>query len=229
MREATFTGLRMAADLGCGPGYSTHLLADTLAPGHTVGLDNSESFLALARPTATASVSFHLHDITSVPFPSGPYDLLFSRFELTHLQCPEAVVDVWGSQLSPHGRLLIEEVEYVGTAHSVFTKYLDIQQAMLTEQGNSLYIGPVLDGVPDSDSLQRRSSRVQAVPIPAARAAEMFHMNLGVWRHNEFVRRTYDPADLYELDRGLAAIASGHGEVSPVEWGLRRIVMERVL
>ena len=100
---------------------------------------------------------------------------------------------------------------------------------MLTEQGNSLYIGPVLDGVPDSDSLQRRSSRVQAVPIPADRAAAMFHMNLGVWRHNEFVRRSYDQAVLDELESGLAAIASGHGEVSPVEWGLRRIVMEHVL
>ena len=214
---------------GLRPGYSTHLLADALAPDHTVGLDNSESFLALARPTATASVSFRLHDITTGPFPSGPYDLLFSRFELTHLQCPEAVVDVWGSQLSPHGRLLMEEVEYVGTAHPVFTMYLDIQQAMLTEQGNSLYIGPVLDGIPESHSLKRHSSRVQAVPIPADRAAAMFHMNLGVWRHNEFVRRSYDQAVLDELESGLAAIASGHGEVSPVEWGLRRIVMEHVL
>ena len=228
MREAAGRRLRMAADLGCGPGYSTHLLADALAPDHTVGLDNSESFLALARATASDRVSFGLHDITTGPFPSGPYDLLFSRFELTHLQCPEAVVELWGRQLDHGGLLLMEEVEYVGTTHPVFISYLDIQQTMLTEQHNSLYIGPELDGIPNYDSLERRSSKVQAVPIPAARAAEMFRMNLGVWRHNDFVQRTYAPADLDELENSLAAIASGHAGVSPVEWGLRRIVMQRV-
>ena len=228
MREAAGNRPSKAADLGCGPGYSTHLLADTLAPGHTVGLDNSDSFLALARPTASDSVSFRLHDITTGPFPYGPYDLLFSRFELTHLQCPESVVGLWGSQLNAGGRLLMEEVEYVGTTHPVFTSYLDIQQAMLTGQGNSLYIGPVLDVIPGTGSLERRSSTVQAVPIPADRAAEMFRMNLGVWRHNDFVRRTYAQPDLDDLETALAAIASGRTYADPVEWGLRRIVMQRV-
>jgi len=227
MREAAGNRPSKAADLGCGPGYSTHLLAGTLEPGHTVGLDNSESFLALARPTASGRVSFHLHDITTGPFPSGPYDLIFSRFELTHLQRPERVVDLWGSQLNAGGRLLMEEVEYVGTTHPVFTSYLDIQQAMLTDQGNSLYIGPVLDAIPATGSLKRRSSNVQYIPIPADRAAAMFHMNIGVWRHNDFVRRTYAQPDLDDLETALAAIASGRTDAGPVEWGLRRIVMER--
>ena len=156
----------MAADLGCGPGYSTHLLAETLAPGHTVGLDNSESFLALARPTASDRVSFCLHDITTGPFPSGPYDLIFSRFELTHLQRPEAVVGLWGSQLAPGGRLLMEEVEYVGTNHPVFTSYLEIQQAMLTDQGNSLYIGPKLDGIAETRLLKRAPAQCSPSPSP---------------------------------------------------------------
>ena len=42
----------------------------------------------------------------------------------------------------------MEEVEYIGTTHTAFTLYLDIQQAMLTEQGNSLYIGPALNPSP---------------------------------------------------------------------------------
>ena len=227
IREAGGGRMRMAADLGCGPGYSTNLLAGALGPGHTVGLDNSESFLALARATATDRVSFCLHDITTAPFPSGPYDLLFCRFGLTHLQCPEDVVGLWGSQLEVGGLLLMEEVEYIGTTHPVFTSYLDIQQAMLTEQGNSLYIGPVLDRVPGSESLERRSSEVQAVPIPADRAAAMFHINLGVWRHNDYVQRTFDASVLDDLESSLVAVASGGAQASPVEWGLRRIVMER--
>ncbi|MXX18751.1 MAG: class I SAM-dependent methyltransferase [Dehalococcoidia bacterium] len=226
--EAAHTGLRLAADLGCGPGYSTHLLAGTLEAAHTTGLDNSDSFLDLARPTASETVSFRLHDITTGPFPCGPYDLLFSRFELTHLQRPEAVVELWGRQLEVGGRLLIEEVEYIETPHPVFTAYMEINQAMLTEQGNSLYIGPVLDAILDPPSLKRRASNVQSVPVPADRAAAMFHMNLGVWRHNDFVRRNFAPSDIDDLDGSLAAIASGQTAVGPVEWGLRHIVMERI-
>lgn len=228
MVEAARPGLRLAADLGCGPGYSTHLLADTLEPTHTVGLDNSESFLDLARPTASEKVSFRRHDITTGPFPLGPYDLLFSRFEMTHLQRPEPVVELWGRQLAVGGRLLMEEVEYIGTTHPVFTSYLEIQQAMLTEQGNSLYIGPVLDAVPAPAVLNRRSSNVQTVPIPADRAAAMFRMNLGVWRHNDFVRRTFAPSELDDLEGDLAAIESGRAAVGAVEWGLRRVVMDRM-
>ena len=174
-------------------------------------------------------MSFRLHDITTGHFPSGPYDLLFSRFELTHLQCPEAVVELWGRQLDVNGLLLMEEVEYVGTTHQVFTSYLDIQQAMLTEQGNSLYIGPRLDGIPDSDSLKRRSSDVRPVGIPASRAAAMFHMNLSVWRHNDFVRRSYGPAGSGRARKRASPPSHQAAASMPVlvEWGLRRIVMER--
>ena len=69
MRESAGMPLGLVADFGCGPGYSTHLMANTLTPEHTVGLDNSESFLAQAQRTASDRVSFHLHDITTVPFP----------------------------------------------------------------------------------------------------------------------------------------------------------------
>ena len=55
----------------------------------------------------------------------------------------------------------------------------------------------------------------------------MFHMNLGVWRHNDFILSNYDPSDLDELETAIAAIASGRADASPVEWGLRRIVIER--
>ena len=165
MRESVDTPLEMAADLGCGPGYTTHLLADTLSPSHTVGLDNSESFVGLAQSTASDTVSFRLHDITSGPFPSAPYDLLFSRFVLTHMRNPKAIVELWGTQLNAQGLLLIEEVECIDTANPVFNTYIDIQRAMLAEQSNMLYIGPKLDEIADWVSLKRRSSEVRMVAV----------------------------------------------------------------
>ena len=65
-------------------------------------------------------MSFRLHDITTGPFPSAPYDLLFSRFVLTHMRNPKAIVDLWGTQLNAQGLLLIEEVEYIDTTNPVF-------------------------------------------------------------------------------------------------------------
>src|SRR5213082_3406201 len=64
-------------DLGCGPGYSTHLLAETVRCERVVGIDSSAPFISLARQSATASMAFCLHDFTRVPFPLEPSDLLF--------------------------------------------------------------------------------------------------------------------------------------------------------
>ena len=218
---------QLAADLGCGPGYTTKLLADTLDPNHTVGLDNSESFLAQARTTATEKVSFRLHDITSVPFPNGPFDLIYGRLVLTHLPEPEKVILTWGTQLRPMGLLLMEEVERIDTDVPALVTYLDIQQGMLAHQNNELYIGPRLEAITGSDKLQRRVSRINALQVPACRAAEMFHMNLGVWRHNDFVRAKYDAATLDCLEQALLALAQDENDSSPVEWQLRQMVMER--
>lgn len=228
MRESVQTRPQLAADLGCGPGYTTHLLADTLDPQHTVGLDNSENFLAQARSTASKKVSFRLHDITTGPFPKGPFELIYGRLVLTHLPDPEAAITLWTDQLHAQGLLLIEEVERIDTTIPALVTYLDIQQAMLTHQGNDLYIGPRIDAITASDKLQRRTSDVRALRVPAHSAAEMFHMNLGVWRHNDFVRANYNTATLDELEQTLQGIAQGHKDFAPVKWQLRQIVIERV-
>ena len=173
-------------------------------------------------------MSFLLHDITKTPFPTGLCDVIFSRFELTHLRDPEAVVQSWGAQLRLGGRLLIEEVEYIDTVDPTLNSYLDMQQAMLKQQGNALFIGPRLDAIADSASLKRRASDVQVLQVHAARAAAMFLMNFSVWRHNDFVQRTYGPTVLDDLESRLRLFAEGRIESAAVEWGLRQIVMERV-
>lgn len=142
IREAVDSRPQLAADLRCGPGYTTHLLATTLDPERTVGLDNSENFIAHARTTVSRGVSFLLHDITTAPFPEAPFDLIFSRLVLTHLRDPEAAISLWTDQLGPSGLLLIEQVERIDTNIPALVTYLDIQQAMLTHQNNELYIGP---------------------------------------------------------------------------------------
>ncbi len=39
-------------DLGCGPGYTTHALADIFQGSRVVGLENSEHFMVLVQPNS---------------------------------------------------------------------------------------------------------------------------------------------------------------------------------
>ena len=98
---------------------------------------------------------------------------------------------------------------------------------MLEHQGNELYIGPRLAAITTSEKLQRRATNVSTLQVPINRAAAMFHMNLGVWRHNDFVRQTYAPATLDNLEQSLHAIAQDRRNTQAVKWQLRQIVMER--
>ena len=225
MRRSVKTRPRLAVDLGCGPGYSTQLLASILNPEHTAGLDNSEKFLAHAKARASTSVSFYLHDITKTPFPTGPCDVMFSRFELTHLANPEEVVGLWVDQLQPRGRLLIEEVEYIDTANTVLNQYLVVLQTMLRQQDGELYIGSRLDSALNPDTARRESSRVHALEVPVHRAALMFLMNIRSWSGQESVRREFGSATLGKLEEQLGVIVEGGASAATVEWGLRQMVL----
>jgi trans-aconitate 2-methyltransferase len=103
----------LALDLGCGPGFTTRLIADTLLCDRVIGLDSSKAFINLAWANSGERLSFWEHDVTATPFPWGRANLIFSRFLLTHLRDPEAVVANWASQLERCGLVLLEETEAI--------------------------------------------------------------------------------------------------------------------
>ncbi len=227
LREAQVGRPQLALDLGCGPGYTTHFLRDVLACEQVVGLDSSEPFLALARRTATDSVSFYLHDVRLVPFPVGPADLLFCRLLLTHLSEPQAVVRDWATQLRPKGLLLMEEVEWIDTEHAVLRTYLDILQAMLEQHSNTLYVGPILNALEEGELLRRHSSQVRRLTVSNARAATMFHLNIQTWRQQPFILENYSPSLIDGLEQDLWQMAQQSNGPSEIEWGMRQLVLER--
>src|SRR5262249_12729931 len=153
-----------------------------------VGLDHSESFLQQARQRGTERVSFCLHDFTVTPFPVGPADLLFARFELTHVVEAPAVVAGWGTQLRPGGALWLEETEWIETSVPGFSLYLSIVERLLAAQGHVLYVGRVLEAAGEIKGLERRSSQVFRLPVGTAAAAELFHMNIQTWKTHPFIR-----------------------------------------
>jgi trans-aconitate 2-methyltransferase len=216
----------LALDLGCGPGCTTHLVADTLRGERTLGMDSSSHFIALAESTATETVSFCRHDFRTAPFPCGPADLMYARYVLTHQTDPAEVVRVWCSQLRPGGRLLIEETDWIRTSRPAFATYLRIVEAMLADQGNVLYIGPSLDRHTPPAGVRRCSSRVETLVVPTHVAARMFHMNILTWKRNAYVQTSYSAQEIARLEHELEALAETGSEVSEIEWGLRQLVLQ---
>lgn len=225
--DAVIERPRLAVDMGCGPGYTTHLLADLLQCDRVVGIDNSEHFVSLARKTETERVSFHLHDVTSVPFPVGPGDLLYCRFLLTHLRDAEAAVVRWTTQLRPKGLLLLEEVECINTRNPVFAAYLNIVEAMLEHQSSRLYVGQTLDRMRDGDTFERRISQVSRLRVSNHAAATMFYLNIRSWKLQPFIRTNYSSSAIAQLEKDLKTLAGKRDDASEIEWGLRQIVFEK--
>ncbi len=219
---------KLVVDLGCGPGYSTHLLADRLECDQVVGLDSSEHFVNVAGETSTDKVSFLLHDVTRVPFPVGPADLLFCRLLLTHLSRPLDMLNEWGTQLRPGGLLLIEEVEWIRTSSPLFCEYLAIVEEMLADQGNQLYVGPFIDTFEDSPRLRRRAGGVRMLRVSNRDAARMFLLNLRTWQHRPFIRDNYSPRTIANIGAELVALVEASSAGSEIEWEMRNLVLERV-
>jgi trans-aconitate 2-methyltransferase len=210
-----------AVDLGCGPGYTTELLGRCLRPRRLAGLDRSEAFLERARRRLPGA-DFRLHDVTATPLPTGPADLLFARFLLTHLPLPGQVVTAWATQLAPGGLLLLDEVEWIRTRDPVLAGYLRVLAAVLEARGHRLEVGAVLDALPDPPGLERRTSQVAVHEVDPARAAAVFRSNLAVWRHDPDARELAGTALLDRLDRDLA-----DPRTAPITWGLRQIAWAR--
>jgi SAM-dependent methyltransferase len=216
----------LALDLGCGPGHTTLLLAESTGARRTVGLDTSDAFLARARADAPAGLEFIRHDATVVPFPTGPADVVYARLLLAHLPDPERLVERWVTQLGPGGLLALDEVDWIDAGRPVLDRYEEIVVALVASQGGAMYAGPIIDRIDGGDGWRRRSTRRCAYPVAVADAAAMYALNLTTWRGNDFVQEHYSSRELDELQIDLLALARTTG-TETITWGLRQVVFER--
>jgi SAM-dependent methyltransferase len=218
----------LAVDLGCGTGRTTRLVADVLGPGRTLGLDQSEFFVALAAggPSGSPAVGFAVHDVTRVPFPCPPADVCYGRLLLSHLPDPGAVLAAWATQLAPGGLLLADEVERIHTDLPALRGYLEVAGALLATRGHTLEVGPVLARLPDPPGLVRRDDRIGHLAPPAPQAAAMFALNLAVWRGAAVHAGVASGDELDRLGAELAAVADGEAPGS-IRWELRQLVLQR--
>ncbi len=213
----------LAYDLGCGPGFTTRIVAGAVGPTRTVGLDTSSRFIKMARARPTAGVEYVEHDATLTPFPFGPADLIFSHFLLPHLPDPATALAAWSKQLRPGGHLMLDEVSDIRTTQPVFLRYLDMVEQVVNAIGGQLYAGKIMEPLIATAGLEVLSSRLVEHPVGTAQAAEMFRLNIAAWSATRSARALFSAqriaAIASELD-GLAASPSTY----EIVWGMRQVI-----
>ncbi len=211
-------------DVGCGPGYTTRLLARLFPAATVLGIDNSPRFIELVRSTTGGPRTlFEVADATQA-LPPGPYDLIYCRYLLTHVAEPAAAIASWAKRLTPAGALAIEENDAIETTEPAFALYLQIVEAMLAEGRQKLYVGVELDQLVDLPALARAASRRVPVPVSDRDAARMFAMNLRGWRQQPFVERNHSAAEINALEQQLDELAGRGDERSSITFIHRRLV-----
>ena len=223
LSEAVGFRPRLALDLGCGPGFTTRLIAEVLGPEKAVGIERSANFRSKARAATPEGISFVEHDVTRMPLPhGGEADLIYARTLLSHLPDPEGAVAAWLAQLAPKGLLLLDEVERIETEHPVFRAYLEILTEMMAHHGQELYVGPRLDAA--TGKPERLMSRVAPANPTTGHAARMFSINLSNWRDDGFVRANYSVEELDRLAADLSDLTASR-ESGGIRWGMRQIAI----
>jgi SAM-dependent methyltransferase len=103
------------ADIGCGPGMVTALLADIVGPeGDVVGVDSSAAQIAEARgriKDGARNVKFVEASAVETGLPRGAFDLVYCRFLLMHLPEPARALSEMLALLKPNGILVCEDGE----------------------------------------------------------------------------------------------------------------------
>jgi trans-aconitate 2-methyltransferase len=158
-------------DVGCGPGFTTALLADALAPERLVGIDSSSRFLDVARARVPGA-RFQRHDATVLPLPGAPADVIYARLVLAHLPDPLGTLQRWQTGLRPRGVVLVEDLEDIDAPPGALRTYDELAADVVRRGLGVMYAGAVIAGL--------GGQRV-SVTVPAATAAAIYLFNVDRW------------------------------------------------
>src|SRR5262249_34927349 len=112
LRAGIKPGMRVA-DLGCGVGMVTRLLAQLVGPfGQVVGVDFSGAQITQARELlspSTPNINFVEASALSTGLPRESFDVVYCRFLLIHLSDPMQALHEMRDLLKPEGILVCED------------------------------------------------------------------------------------------------------------------------
>jgi trans-aconitate 2-methyltransferase len=214
--------INKTCDFGCGPGYTTDMLARSTHAEEIIGIDISSYFLDLARQTYP-DYQFIQDDVTQLKT-KEKYDFIYCRFLLSHLPNTEKVITRWMEMLNHGGILFIDELEAIETDISVFKKYLFTNHELIKSQGAELYIGGKLNkSVNGFRCIQNRSNLIS---VKDSLAASWFFPNtISIWKDDPFVQSTINEEDRNRLSDELLQIWQKGDNASHITWKMKRILL----
>lgn len=150
-------GLRVGMrclDVGCGIGAVTLRMAEAVHPeGRVTGIDFDARCIGLAQLEAEQlglKVEFRTGSASDLADRSE-YDLVFSRFLLTHLPEPERALESMVLAARPGGVVVVEDIQFTGHfSHPpcpAFDRYVALYQDVVRHKGGDPNIGPRLLGM----------------------------------------------------------------------------------
>jgi SAM-dependent methyltransferase len=139
------------ADLGCGTGSLSALLADA---GHAVdGIDFSPAMVerALAKTADRPAVTIRRGDAYEPALAAASYDVVLSRHVLWAMPDPAVALDRWLALLRPGGRLVLVEGRWSNGAGLTPDEAVALLRAAGLAPALTLLDDPVLWGGPVTD------------------------------------------------------------------------------
>lgn len=115
--DGSITGQRLL-DLGCGGGNVALMAAGMVGPaGHVTAIDFDSAIIALAQQDASEAsvqnISFTAQSAYDIDF-DQEFDIVYSRFLLSHLSDPLRVLTNMIRSTRPGGKIIVEDVQFSG-------------------------------------------------------------------------------------------------------------------
>ena len=103
-------------DVGFGPGTITLDLAEAVAPGEVIGVENTSAPIDVARANAEARgdarTRFELGDVMSLPFDDDSFDVVHAHQVLQHLTDPVGALTEMARVCRPGGYVAARDADY---------------------------------------------------------------------------------------------------------------------
>jgi len=214
---------RSAMDLGCGPGYTTEMLANVTDAGLVFGIDISDNFLDFARDHYP-DFNFIKHDVRNAPLPAKA-DVIYLRFLMSHLKNIRYLVKNWMNAIYPGGCLIIDELEDIYTDKKVFRDYISVSNGLISSQGANLFIGRMLSE--ELKGFHFICNVSSLIPVQDHLAASWFYPNtVSIWDTEEWVTNNLDEHEKIKISEELSGMAGQKSPRSSVTWRMRRIILK---
>jgi ubiquinone/menaquinone biosynthesis C-methylase UbiE len=150
-------------DCGCGTGSITVGLAQFVAPGQVVAIDNREEAIeqakSLAEDSEVDNIRFERGDIYELAFADGDFDAVFCHAVVEHLSEPVAALEEMYRVLKTGGVAGVRSIDLDGTIFApedpLYAEVLSLVDRLIRHHGSNFKIGKHLRSMLNSSGFAR--------------------------------------------------------------------------